>query len=275
MRAKGVLACGLLAAAALAKTGLESPNWEAAGKSWWAHVRYLADDKLQGRAVGTPGFELAADYVASQFHHAGLDPAVRGSYAQPVAFIESKLNEPASGMTLLSAGAATPAALGETVLITSQTSVDKIEAPLVFTGYGLDIPEAGYSDLKGLPLRGAIAVYLSGGPGNVSSDLRSHHASGGERGAAMRAAGVIGTIQLPNPRSMDIPWERQIANHLLPRMMLAETGTPLLQFTATWNPAQAERLFDGSGHTFAEILDAADHDRPLPHFALNTRMREH
>lgn len=265
----------LLAAAALAKTGLESPNWESAGKAWWAHVRYLADDRLQGRAVGTPGFEMAADYVANQFHHAGLTPAVQGSYSQPVGFIESKLNESGSEMTLIAAGAAKPVALGDTVLITSQTSVDTLEAPLVFTGYGLSIPEAGYNDLKDPALRGAIAVYLSGGPTGVSSDLRSHYASGSERGPAMRAAGVLGTIQIPNPRSMDIPWERQIANHLLPRMMLAETGAPLLQFTANWNPAQADRLFEGSGHSIAEILDAADHDRPLPHFALSAKMRVH
>jgi hypothetical protein len=267
MLARAALIFSLLTAA--------GANWESAGKAWWAHVRYLADDKLQGRAVGTPGFEMAADYVANQFHRAGLDPAVRGSYSQPVGFIESKLNEPASEMTLITAGAATPAELGETVLITSQTSVDKIEAPLVFAGYGLDIPEAGYSDLKDPALRGAIAVYLSGGPANISSDLRSHHASGGERAAAMRAAGVLGTIQIPNPRSMDIPWARQIANHLLPRMMLAESGAPLLQFTANWNPAEADRLFGGSGHTMAEILDAADHDRPLPHFGLTAKMRVH
>src|SRR5579863_4809096 len=244
MRAKAAIIFSFLTAAAIAKTGLESANWESAGKAWWAHVRYLADDKLQGRAVGTPGFEMAAEYVANQFHRAGLDSALRGSYSQPVGFIRSTLNEPASEMALISQGTATPAALGETVLITSQTSVDSIEAPLVFVGYGLDIPEAGYSDLKDPALRGAIAVYLSGGPANVSSDLRSHHASGGERAAAMRGAGVLGAIQIPNPRSMDIPWPRQIANRLLPRMMLAESGAPLLQFTASWNPAEADRLFE-------------------------------
>jgi Zn-dependent M28 family amino/carboxypeptidase len=45
------------------------------------------------------------------------------------------------------------------------------------------------------------------------------------------------------------------------------------RFSATWNPAAAEQLFAGSGHTFAEILDAADHNRPLPHFALATQVR--
>jgi len=86
---------------------------------------------------------------------------------------------------------------------------------------------------------------------------------------------VIGTIAIPNPRSMDIPWNRQSANRLLPRMALADpafSGTAL-EFSATWNPDKADVLFQGSGHAIAGILDAADHDRPLPHFALMKKLR--
>jgi Zn-dependent M28 family amino/carboxypeptidase len=46
-----------------------------------------------------------------------------------------------------------------------------------------------------------------------------------------------------------------------------------LEFSATWNPAKADLLFQGSGHTIAEILDAADHDRPLPHFPIVKNLR--
>ncbi len=38
------------------------------------------------------------------------------------------------------------------------------------------------------------------------------------------------------------------------------------------NPARAEKLFQGSGHTFREILDAADSQKPLPHFAMPARL---
>jgi Zn-dependent M28 family amino/carboxypeptidase len=46
-----------------------------------------------------------------------------------------------------------------------------------------------------------------------------------------------------------------------------------IAFSATWNPEKTDSLFEGSGHTIAEILDAADHDRALPHFALKTKLR--
>jgi hypothetical protein len=46
------------------------------------HVRYLASDSLEGRLVGTPGIELAADYIAKHFGAIGLEPLFDGSYYQ-------------------------------------------------------------------------------------------------------------------------------------------------------------------------------------------------
>jgi hypothetical protein len=256
----------------------EETNWAAAGKAWWAHVQFLADDKLEGRNVGSKGYEAAADYVGNQFERAGLAPGAGSTYSQPVAFIKGTLDEPASSLVLLRDGKAVPIVLGDDALLGwgSATRPD-VEAPLVFAGYGLNIPEAGYSDLKDPALRGAVAVFLQGGPSNISGNLRSHYSSGEERAKAMKAAGAVGTISIPNPRNMDIPWARQSGNRLQPRMWLADPAlsTRGLSFAATWNPTKADELLAGSGHTIAEILDAADHDRPLPHFALTIKVRAH
>ena len=40
-----------------------------------AHVRYLADDALEGRGAGTNGARCAAQYIADQFEAIGLEPA--------------------------------------------------------------------------------------------------------------------------------------------------------------------------------------------------------
>jgi Zn-dependent M28 family amino/carboxypeptidase len=45
-----------------------------------------------------------------------------------------------------------------------------------------------------------------------------------------------------------------------------------LKLMVTVNPAHAEKLFAGSGHTFREILDAAAADKPLPRFAISGRL---
>jgi Zn-dependent M28 family amino/carboxypeptidase len=273
MRLRITLALFLMVLVAPAAT-----NWTTAGEAWWAHVRFLADDKLEGRNVGSKGFEAAADYVARQFERAGLAPGVGSSYSQPMEFIKATLDEPESSLALVRDGNVTPVKLGDDALLRwGSQKIPDVDAPLVFVGYGLNIPEAGYSDLKGAGLRGAVAVYLSGGPANISGNLRSHYSSAEERAKAMRAAGLVGSIQIPNPRSMDVPWARVSANRLQERMSLADAvfseGGGL--FGATWNPSKADELFEGSGHSIGEILDAADHDRPLPHFALTAKVRAH
>src|SRR5579863_9386512 len=75
----------------LAVTALAETNWDAAGKKWWAHVQFLADDKLEGRNVGSAGYEIAADYVLKRFERAGL-----AASSQPVGFTKSTLDEAAS-----------------------------------------------------------------------------------------------------------------------------------------------------------------------------------
>src|SRR6266705_91170 len=53
-----------------------------------AHLKYLADDLLEGRAPATRGGRLAAKYIAAQFEALGLEPAGSdGSYFQPVALV--------------------------------------------------------------------------------------------------------------------------------------------------------------------------------------------
>jgi hypothetical protein len=50
-----------------------------------AHVRFLSLDLLEGRGPGTRGGELAAQYIATQFALAGVEPAgENGTYFQPV-----------------------------------------------------------------------------------------------------------------------------------------------------------------------------------------------
>src|SRR5207247_11409952 len=53
-----------------------------------AHLKYLADDLLEGRAPATRGGLLAARDIAAQFEALGLAPAARdGSDCQSVALV--------------------------------------------------------------------------------------------------------------------------------------------------------------------------------------------
>jgi hypothetical protein len=66
---------GGLASHLLAQGRPVTPADQAAGQAWWAHVKALADDSMQGRLTGSEGYLRAAKYVVSQFDAAGLQPA--------------------------------------------------------------------------------------------------------------------------------------------------------------------------------------------------------
>jgi Zn-dependent M28 family amino/carboxypeptidase len=244
---------------------------------WWAHVEALANDGMEGRNTGSPAHKRAAEYVAAQFKKSGLDPAGVGGYIQPVAFKTRRIVEAQSSLALVKNGKAEPLTLGEDANINVRVDpAPSLDAPLVFVGYGLDIPERGLNDLAGVNLKGAVVVYVSATPKSLPGPLQAHFGSAAERWKMYRAAGAIGTISIANPKSMDIPWARSTLARLQPAMSLAD---PTLdeaagqRLSVTMNPAHADKLLAGSGHTFAEILALVDAGKPVPSFALPARLK--
>jgi Zn-dependent M28 family amino/carboxypeptidase len=263
-------ACGAYAAA------YASPGGDA-GKRWWAHVRFLADDKLEGRLTGTRGYRAAAAYVVDRFKEYGLEPAGVEGYLQPVRFDVQRVIAGKSSLALVRDGKVEPLALGSDALLSSRNPQPAVvEAPLVFVGYALHLPEAGYDDLAGLDLAGKVLVYIYGGPKEISGNLQAHARSSRELARTFERAGAIGAIGMLNPKAMDLPWERMALSASQPGMRLAEAAlqdTDKPFFAATFNAATAEKLFAGSGHTIAELLALADAVKPLPRFPLPAAVR--
>ena len=248
------------------------------GQSWWAHVKFLADDNLEGRETGSEGLRKAESYVVDQFSKAGLQPAGTNGFYQPVEFISRQIVEKDSSAALVLSGKAQPLTLGDDAYFSTRAelSSEEITAPLVFIGYGLKIPEKNYDDLSSFDLHGKIVVYLAGSPSDIPAALSSHYQTIGERWKSLKLAGVIGTITIPNPASMDIPWSRMSLNRAHPSMDLADpefNETQGLKMAMTFNPAQAEKLFAASGHTFAEIAALGKDRKPLPHFPLGVSLQ--
>jgi Zn-dependent M28 family amino/carboxypeptidase len=242
------------------------------GNSWWNYVKVLADDNMEGRETGSPGLRKAQAYVVDQLKQAGLEPAGSNGFYQPVKFVSRQLVEKDSSAALVRDGKAEPLVIGEDAIFTTRAELaPEISAPLVFAGYGLSIPEKNYDDLASLDLKGKVAVIFSGSPADIPGALASHYQSAGERWKALQKAGAVGIITLPNPAAMDIPWSRISANRNHPSMDLqgAEFNeTAGLKLSMTFNPEKADKLFQGTGHTFREIADLGKDRKPLPHFPL-------
>ena len=288
-----VAAAMLHGSALVPQTGPAAATDEAVGKAWWAHIRYLADDSMKGRLTGSAEYLKAAAYVAEKFKSYGLKPGgENGTYYQTVRFDVQRVIAEKSSLALATDAGAQPLVLGEDAILAARSaSVPQVSAPLVFIGYGLHLPESGYDDFDSpeipmVQLKGKVVVYINGGPGDLPGALKSF-ARTSPLAAALARAGVVGTISIPTPKSMDFPWARVASSASQPGMRLAATASdaaiaakhPALadqhgaMFSATFNPAQAEKLFAGSGHTFAEMLALADAQKPLPHFNLKKAVK--
>ena len=249
---------------------------DAAGQ-WWADVSALAADGMEGRLTGSPGYDRAAQYVIGRLKEEGLKPAGINGYLQPVALEQQLVDQDASRASLSAAdGASTSLKLGEQMLIAAGGGPRpaKIDAPLVFIGYGLNLPKHGHDDFAGLDLKGKIVVVVSGGPAELPGALKSHARF--ERNAALNKQGALGIIVLTTPKQVEIPWERQRTLVRGPGMYLADaklrdSSKPF--FTASFDPAQSEMLFKNSGHGFPEIAALADASKPVPRFALAYRLK--
>ena len=246
-------------------------DWNAEGNAWWAHVQFLASDDMRGRDTGSDGYRRSAEYVARQFADAGLQPAGTNKFMQPVDFEVRRLDEPNSNLSLERAGKTEALQLGPdaTIRVGGDPSPN-IKAQAVFVGYGFAVPEMGYNEFADLDLRGKIAVFLTGGPANIPGPLKAHYQSSEQRWEALQKAGAIGVASIGNPKNSDIPWERASLARLQPSMSLADSKSrgsgP--HFSASINPAKADKWFADSGHTIAELLAIADKGEPLPKFPL-------
>jgi Zn-dependent M28 family amino/carboxypeptidase len=128
-----------------------------------AHVKFLADDALEGRYPGLRGADIAAKYIATQFALDGLQPAGdNGTFFQSVNFVGVKT---IPEKTSLSIGSM-PLTFGSDFVVSNQqhTAGAEIDAPIVFVGYGVTAPEYGWDDYKGIDVKGKVVLLIVGDP---------------------------------------------------------------------------------------------------------------
>ncbi|HPW18276.1 MAG TPA: M20/M25/M40 family metallo-hydrolase [Candidatus Aminicenantes bacterium] len=181
------------------KAGLEAIT----AKETLAMLSYVSSDLLEGRDTASRGFDLAAEYAASLLKMWGVKPAgdmpaamggfrmggARGQAPQAPRersyFQEFAMKEVSDSETVITI----EAARGGMVKTRSfKAGLDfgggfggfgggaegSVTAPVVFVGYGISEPSAGFDELKGLNLKGKIVLLLSDAPGrdNPQSPLQ-------------------------------------------------------------------------------------------------------
>lgn len=217
-RAIAFLAAPLLLAAAIAPVVI-TPAEKAAAKAITperlrAHIRFLADDLLEGRGPATRGDRLAQAYIATQMESMGLEPAgPNGSWFQPFDIVGVTSKAPET--TAFKKGSESVELRYSDEFIAGsgvQQPESRIEdAELVFCGYGIVAPEYGWDDFKGADLKGKVLVVMNNDPEHdpklFAGNTRLYYGRWTykyEQAARMGAAGAIIVHTTP---SAGYPWQ--------------------------------------------------------------------
>jgi len=207
-----------------------------------AHMRFLADDLLEGRGTGTRGYMIASRYVASQYEALDMDVMFQNVPFRKITPIPEQSSVTIGANTL---------AFGGGFLTTGDPVREdaRAEGQVVYVGYGITAPSQNYDDYKGVDVHGKIVAYYGGAPKSFSSDVRAHYSSSIVKLENAAVHGAIGVLTMrtafDETRS---PWSRSIRQSKLGAMNWLDANSnphatfPQIGASAGLSRADAEAL---------------------------------
>lgn len=225
-----------------------------------AHLEFLADDALEGRAPGTRGGELAARYIASQFQRLGLEPAGDGgTWFQRVPII-SLAPQPSLAIAGQS-GEQLKWKDDYTMWSMRSDSTVQVAADAVFVGYGIVAPEWGWNDYDGVDVKGKIVITLTNDPGLRDSTMfrgkiLTYYGRWTYKIEEARRQGAAGILMIHTTQSATYPWTTVLSGWTGPQVRLETPASSLI--VAGWlHQDAAARLFRTAGKDLRQLTDAA------------------
>ena len=230
--------------------------------AWWHTTEVLSNDTMEGRDTGSAAYQRAADYVASRFKAAGLEPAgENGGYFQSVSMHEIAVSPEGTSFSLISPGGTETALqfLQQISIAPVEDLAPKFEGPLTFRGYcGKD----AMADIAGK----VVVCFGTQRDGLPSAAVRAVNARDGNALGLINVDDPYFTIEPPRwpyayARSVSLRPAQPAKSHAaaLPLMRLsADAFTTLLR---------------GSGQDPAALLKAGGTKQSLPNFEIPGALR--
>ena len=216
----------------------------------------LSAKEFEGRGTGQPGADKAAQYMADRFAKLGLKPGgPNGSYLQPIKFRNSEVLTESS----VKVGDATLKHRDEYIVLPPYSS-EKIDLSggLVFAGFGASSADLKRDDFAGLDVKDKIVVIMGGKPDGIDDTAWAKATNPQARALNTFGRGALAMV-IANAGTTAQPYST-IANYLSRRRVSLSTGItanfkmpPMLIVS----DAGMEKLFAGSGATFAQTLEKA------------------
>jgi len=230
-----------------------------------AHVRFLADDLLEGRGTGTRGSELAANYIATQFALYGLKPAGdNGTYFQKVAFGGVHTLPATTASVQPASGSSIALKLGDDFVTTNQTQTDNVDvdAPIVFVGYGIEAPEYQWNDYAGVDVKGKVVLVIvneppSKDPKFFNGDALTYYGRWTYKFEQAARQGAVAALIIHRTDLASYGWEVVRNSWSNEQVYLADDKDPKLK-AASWIQLEiARQIFAASGLKLDDMISAA------------------
>lgn len=255
------LAPGLFVAILTAASSTEIPVFKP--ENIETHLRYLADDALEGRMTGTKGYDLAAAYVAEQFAAMGLVPAGDdGGYLQEVPLQKTSPLPGQSWLVMTTPQGQLTFPSGEDVIVWPSDFETEIvrEAEVVFAGFGIEAPEIDHNDYQYLDVRGKIIAVFSGAPKGFSAEDQTRYGTAAKQRTALKK-GAVAMLFLRTPAGEEqFSFADLKVYAATPSMTwVGKDGKPKpnpdeIDLVVSIGATAAEALFAGAPRNFATIL---------------------
>jgi len=249
-----------------------------------AHVRFLADDLLEGRGPGVRGGDLAAQYIATQFAIYGLKPAGdNGTYLQQVEFFGMRIKRDSTTFDLVpTSGSPMVLHFGTdyTVANPRHTPVVDIDAPIVFVGFGVNAPEFNWNDYAGIDVRGKVVLIIVGDPPSTDPNFfagkaLTYYGRWTYKYEEAARRGAIGALIIHRTDLASYPWAVVQNSWSGEKTYLASDTNPQVAASAWITHEVADELFAASNRPGTDAEIEAAGKRGFKAVELPVRLKAH
>ncbi|HLK53476.1 MAG TPA: M28 family metallopeptidase [Candidatus Angelobacter sp.] len=247
-----------------------------------ATVKYLSDDKLQGRGTGQKGGDMAADWIAAQFKSYGLLPAGDGdSFFQNIRFFGVTTDPKQTQFAFVpKSGAPVTLKFADDYVANDQTHSEKseIDAPLVYVGYGIHAPEYNWDDYKGVDVKGKVLLMLvneppSDDPNFFKGRALTYYGRWTYKYEEAARRGAVGVVLIHKTEMASYGWEVVRNSWGGESSLLEEEKDPKLK-SAGWIQLEvARKLAQSAGMDLDKMLQDAN-SRSFKPVELPVRVKE-
>ncbi len=245
-----------------------------------AHIRFLSDDLLEGRAVGSRGLAIAALYHENAFRSMGLEPLFEESYRQPFELRGSQ-PDPEASVEIFNNETTWRYTLSEDFVVNSyrEDSPLGVEGELVYCGYLIQAPERSWNDIKGTDLKGKVLLVEINEPGNRPGGIfdgedmtyYGRWTYKFEKAAELAATGIF---IIHNTKGAAYDWEVVRNSWSGERFFLPDVEQRLF-FQGWFHQEVAQSVLKEAGLNHEELLTQAEEQdfEPIP-LGLHVRVRQ-